>query len=176
VLAAEPERRGGEMHQHRRVRKPVGEVRLVAAEGVGPLHRRPLPAAVAHDHDQHRRDRPADLVAVLLQRLVMGHLEGGMAQLEIALLLHPIDKVVVLLDIGAEQRLLGVGILDDDEIPGLAVGARHRPTPHFEDLRDVVIGDRVRLELAHARARFHEIEQRVVIAGEVALIHRSTAA
>src|SRR5262245_2785909 len=176
VLAAEPERGRGEMHHHRGVGEPVGEMRLVAAEGVGALHRRPLPASVAHDDDQHRLDRPADFVAMLLQRLVVGHLERRMPQLEIALLLHPVDEIVVLLDIGAEQGLLGVGILDDDEIPGLSVGARHRPAPDLEDLRDVIVRDRVGLELAHARARFHEIEQRVVVAGEVALIHRHPAA
>src|SRR5262245_16711017 len=172
VLAAEPERGRGEMHHHRGVGEPVGEMRLVAAEGVGALHRRPLPAPVAHDHDQHRRDRPPDLGAMLLQRLVVRHLEGGMPQLEIALLFHPVDEVVVLLDIGAEPRLLGLGILDDDEVPGLAVGARHRPAPDLENPRDVVVGNQIGLELAHARARFHEIEQRVVVAGEVALIHR----
>src|SRR5262245_30187376 len=176
VLAAEPERGRGEMHHHRGVGEPVGEMRLVAAEGVGALYRRPLPASVAHDHDQHGGDRPPDLVAMLLQRLVVGHLEGGMPQLEITLLLHPVDEVVVLLDIGAEQGLLGVGILDDDEVPGLAVGTRHRPTPDLEDLCDVVVGDRIGLELAHARTRFHEIEQRVVVAGEVALIHGRPAA
>src|SRR5262245_26469111 len=111
---------------------------------------------------------------MLLQRLVMRHLEGRMTQLEIALLLHPIDEVVVLLDIGAEERLLGLGILDDDEIPRLAIGAGHRPAPDFENLRDVFVRNGIGLELAHARARLHEIEQDVVITGEVALIHTSS--
>src|SRR5262249_28022515 len=137
VLAAKPERGRGKMHHHRRVREPIGEMRLVAAEGMGALHRRPLPASVADDHDEHRRDRPPDLVAMLLQGLVVGHLERRMTQLEIALLLHPIDEVVVFLDVSAKQRLLGVGILDDDKVPRLAVGARHRPPPDFEDLGDV---------------------------------------
>src|SRR5262249_57792064 len=111
----------------------------IATKGVGALHRRPLSSAVAQNCDEYRRDRPADLVAMLLQRLVMGHLEGRMTQLEIALLLHPIDEVVVLLDIGAKQRLLVLGILDDDEIPRLAIGAGHRPTPDFENLSDIFV-------------------------------------
>ncbi len=167
-----PERAGGEMHQHRGIGEPVGEVRLVAAEGVGALHRRPLPAAVAEDDDQHRRDRPADAGAVLLQRLVVGHLERRMAQLEIALLLHPVDEVVVLLGIDAEQFLLDRGIRDDDEIPRLAVGARHRPAPDFENLRDVFVRDRIGLEIAHADARLDDVQQRVVVAGEIgSVIH-----
>src|SRR5262249_713036 len=97
-----------------------------------------------------------------------------MTQLEIALLLHPIDEVVVFLDVGAEQRLLGVGILDDDEVPRLAVGAGHRPPPDFEDSGDVIVGDRIRLELAHACARLHEIEQDIVVTGKIGLIHRSS--
>ena len=146
---------------------------MVAAEGMGTLHRRPLPPSVPDDHDQHRRRRPPDFVAMFLQRLVMGHLKGWMTQLEFALLLHPIDEVVVFLDIGAEQRLLSVGILDDDEVPRLPVGAGHRPAPDFEDLGDVIVGDRIRLELAHACARLHEIEQDVVITGKIGLIHHS---
>jgi hypothetical protein len=45
-----------------------------------------------------------------------------MPQLEIALLLHPIDEVIVLLDISTEQGFLRLGILDDDKVPRLAVG------------------------------------------------------
>src|SRR5215475_10543802 len=57
VLAAKPERGRGEMHHHRGVGEPVGKMRLVAAEGVGALHGRPLPAAVADDHDENGCDR-----------------------------------------------------------------------------------------------------------------------
>jgi hypothetical protein len=66
---------GCEVHHHGGVRETIGEMRLVAPEGVGALNGRPLPAAIAEDHDQHRRDRPADAGAVLLQRFVVGHLE-----------------------------------------------------------------------------------------------------
>src|SRR6266508_3523425 len=122
VLAAEPERSRCEVHHHRGIREPIGEMRLIATKGVSTLHRRPLPASVAQDHDQNRRNGPANLVAMLLQRLVVGHLEGRMPQLEIALLLHPIDEVIVLLDISTEQGFLRLGILDDDKVPRLAVG------------------------------------------------------
>src|SRR5262249_2282239 len=42
------------------------------------------------------------------------------------------------------------------------------------DLSDVIVGDRIPLELAHACARFHEIEQDVVVTGKIGLIHRSS--
>src|SRR5438270_12880160 len=84
------------------------------------------------------------------------------------------NEVVVLLDVGAEQRLLGLGVLDNDEIPRLAVGAGHGPTSDFENLRDVFVRKGIRLELSYAGARLHEIEQDLVITREVALIHTSS--
>ena len=127
--------------------------------------------AVAQDDDEHRGDRPPDAGAVLLQRLVMGHLIGRVAQLEIALLLHPVDEIVVLLDIGAEQLLLHRRVLDHDEVPRLPVGARHRPASDFEDAPDVLVGDGIGFELADAGPAPDQIEQHVVVAGEVRLIH-----
>ncbi len=63
VLAAQPEGCSREVHEHAGVREPVGEVRLAAPERVRTLHGRPLAAAVAQQHDQRRRLRPADLDA-----------------------------------------------------------------------------------------------------------------
>ena len=147
VLGAEPERGGRKMHQHGGVGQPVGQMRLVAPERVGALYGRPLAAPVARNDNQDRSRRPADLGALALHRLLMGHLIGRMAQLEIALLLHPVDEFLVLLRIGPEQLLLDRRVLDHDEFPRLRIGARHRPAPGFENLVDVVVRDRIGLEL-----------------------------
>src|SRR5262245_1900636 len=164
VLAAEVEGGSGEMHHHGGVGEPVGEMRLPTPEGVGALHGRPLAAPIAQDHDQHRRPRPAVSLALLLDRALLRHLIGGVAQLEVALLFHPVDEVGVLLDVDAEQIRLDLRVLHHHEFPGLAVRPGHRPATDFENPFKVFVGNRIGLELAHADAIAHELQQRVVVA------------
>jgi hypothetical protein len=103
----------------------------------------------------------------------MGHLIGRVAQLEIALLLHPVDEFLVHLRIGAEQLLLDCRILDHDEVPGLAVGARHGPASRLQNLADAVVRDRIGLELAHAGTGADQIHQHVVVGNAgIGLAHR----
>src|SRR5579884_4431392 len=94
-----------------------------------------------------------------------------MTQLKVALLLHPVDEIVVLFGIDAKQLLLDRWILDYDEIPRLAIGARHRPPPDLKNFGDVIVRDRIGLEVAHAHAGFDDFKQGVVVAREVALVH-----
>src|SRR5215467_243710 len=164
VLAAEPERGSGEMHHHGGIGEPVGEVRLPTPEGVGALHSCPLATPITQDHDQHRRPRPAIALALLLDRGLVRHLIGRVAQLEVALLFHPVDEIGVLLDIDPEQLSLDLRVLHHHEFPGLAIGPRHRPAADLENLVDVFVGNRIGLELAYADAIAYELEQRVVVA------------
>src|SRR5215204_3536334 len=99
-----------------------------------------------------------------------------MPELEIALLLHPVDEVGIFLDVDPEQLFFYLGFLDDNEFPRLAVGARHRPASNLENLVHILVRDRVRLELAYAYAIAYELQQRVVIAEKVGLVHRVPSA
>jgi hypothetical protein len=57
-LGTQAQRGGGQVDELANVGQAVGEVGLAAAEGVGALHRAPLAAAVAEDHDVDGRLPP----------------------------------------------------------------------------------------------------------------------
>jgi hypothetical protein len=71
----------------------------------------------------------------------------------------PVDEIDVLLDIDAEQLRFDLRVLHDHEFPGLAIGARHRPAANLEDLVDVFVGNRIRLELADTDAIAHKLQK-----------------
>ena len=163
-LGSEAQRSDGEMDQKGGIGQPIGEVRLVAAESMRPLHRAPLAAAVAQHHDHGRRLVPIGFGFVEFQRFVriVLHLVGRVAQVVLALLLHPKNKVGVVLRVSVAQLFFGSRIGHHDEFPGLRVGAGHGPTGDFEDLVDGIFRDRIGAELAHAHAGLHEFEQHVI--------------
>ena len=140
MLAAEPERCRRQMHQHGALDRPSVRCDWSRPKVCAPCTvahcRRPSPVITMRTGAS---DQPT-WVRLALHRLLMGHLIGRMAQLEIALLLHPVDELLVLLGIGAEQLLLDRRILDHDEVPGLAVGARHGPAPASRTLMTYASG------------------------------------
>ena len=132
------------MHQRTGVRQTVREVRLVAPESMGALHRAPLAPPIADDDDQRRCRGPTGAAPLLLHCFVSGHLIRGMPQLEDALLFHPVDEIGIDLRVAAEEILLHLRIFNDNVFPGLRIGAGHRPAAGFENFVDVFIGNRIR--------------------------------
>src|SRR6266851_3023640 len=127
---------------------------------------------VAHHDDHDRRLVPgtallpagavADFLPFVLE-IVAFDLEGGMAKLERPHLLHPEAELLVGVLEGVVERLLLLRILDDEVLPRLAVRARHRPAARLEDLLEVLVGDWIGLDAAHAHARRHDPVENVVV-------------
>src|SRR5437660_1290847 len=98
------------MHQRTGVRQTVREVRLVAPESMGALHRAPLAPPIADDDDQLRCRGPTGAAPLLLHCFVSGHLIRGMPQLEDALLCHPVDEIGIDHRVAAEVIILHLRI------------------------------------------------------------------
>ena len=156
------------------VGQAVGQMRLIAAKGMRPHHRAPLAPAVAQDDNHRRRLVPVGLGLVEAQRFVriVFHLIRGMAQTVFALLLHPENQIRVVLRVSVAQLFFDLRIGNDDKLPRLRVGARHRPARHFENLFYGVFRNRIGLELTHAMPRLHQLEQHVI--GFVGIRHSSS--
>ena len=163
-LRSETQRRHRQMDQKRRVGETVGQMRLIAPERVRAHHRAPLPPAVAQHNYHGRRLVPVGFGFIEAQRLVriVFDLIRRMAQIVLALLFHPENEVGVVLRVSVAQLFFDLRIGNDNELPGLRVGAGHRPARDFENFVDGILRNRIGPELAHAHARLHELEQHVV--------------
>src|SRR5206468_1159590 len=98
---------------------------LISAESVRAHHGTPLTPSVAKDNDDRRRLMPIGLGLVEAQRFVriVFHLVRGMAQIVLALLLHPENKIGIVFRISVAQLFFDLRVGNDDKLPGLGVGA-----------------------------------------------------
>ena len=90
-----------------------------------------------------------------------------MAQLEDALLLHPVNEVGVVFRVAAEKIFFYLRIFDDDVFPRLRVSAGHRPPPRFKNVVDVAVRNRIGLQLTHAGAAANDVIEKIVAWGAV---------